>query len=145
MMAISDENDVVADNDSDDETQTTFYATVVTPGKSNDVVIDSIETADRLNKDRESETTECEITECETPKRDQKTKSVKAKTKAKKTQKKGGPKSNKCKNNKAKGLENNTPQKISKRIPGSVVNDSKTTKVYCNVKFYFQNCCILFK
>jgi len=83
-MAISDEDGVVSVNDSDDETQTTFYATVVTPGKSNDVVIDSIERADRLNKDRESETTECEITECETPKRDQKTKSVKAKTKAKK-------------------------------------------------------------
>lgn len=129
MMAISDEDDVVSVNDSDDETQTTFYATVVTPGKSNDVVMDSIERADRLNKDRESETTECERTECETPKRAKKTKSVKAKTKAKKTQKKGGPKSNKCKNNKAKGLENNTPHKNAKSIPGSEVNDAKTTKV----------------
>ena len=124
MMAISDEDGVVSVNDSDDETQTTFYATVVTPGKSNDVVMDSIERADRLNKDRESETTECE-----TPKRAKKTKSVKAKTKAKKTQKKGGPKSNKCKNNKAKGLENNTPHKKAKSIPGSEVNDAKTTKV----------------
>ena len=127
MMAISDEDDVVSVNDSDDEAQTTIDATVVTPGKSNDVVMGSIERADKLNKDRESETTECERTKCETPKRAKKTKSVKAK--AKKTQKKGGPKSNKCKNNKAKGLENNTPQKKAKSIPGSEVNDARTTKV----------------
>ena len=129
MIEISDEDDVVLVNDYNDDTQTTIDATVVTPGKSNDVVMDSIERADRLNKDRESETTECERTECETPKRAKKTKSVKAKTKAKKTQKKGGPKSNIYKNNKAKGLENNTPQKKAKSIPGSEVNDAKTTKV----------------
>ena len=81
-MAISDEDDVVSVNDSYDETQTSIDATVVTLGKSNDVVMGSIERADELNKDTESETTECERTECETPKRANKTKSVKAKAKA---------------------------------------------------------------